>query len=163
MHGLKQSSPTWPSSLSPKLRLPSPSPAFPTSQSCSQFRGPRGLLCSCGDCGILVLVCLLKDFMGGGAGISCPLRSLHPLSLLSLCPCAPILSAVTSCAQASPAAVPPLPGPPSTYPHQFLAMLSPEGSGKNCWERRSPTIPQGWIFPFGFVILFPYIAHGLGR
>lgn len=103
MHDLEQSSPPWPSSLSPKLRLPALlSPLAP--QSCSHARGSLGLLCSRGDCGILVLVCLLRDFRGGGAGIGCFLSSSHPLSLLSFCPA---LSAVPSCAQPSLCCCPP--------------------------------------------------------
>lgn len=132
MHGLKQSSPTWPSSLSPKLRLPFPSPAFPTcSPKLFPFPRPSGFALQpwgLWDPG----VCLFAEgFHGWGSWnqllpeVSTPPVCAEPLSSRChlLCTAIPLLLS------------PPLPGPPSTYPHQFLAMPSPEGSGKNCWGK----------------------------
>lgn len=153
MHGLKQRSPAWQSSLSPKLRLRFPSPAFPTcSLKLYSLLRPSGFALLPWDCGILVLAYLLKDFICGRAGISYfPEVLITPLLVepLSLHSC-PVLfhqsrQFVTSCAQASlRAAVHSLPGPPNTYSHQqdkscqlqhpFPRMPAsgvPEGSGKN--------------------------------
>lgn len=89
MHGLKQSSPTWPRSLSPKLRLPFPSPASPT---CSPklFPFPRRSGFALQLWGLWVFVGFLKGFMDGELE-SAVSEAITPLSLLSCCPCCHLL------------------------------------------------------------------------
>lgn len=99
---------------------------------------------------------MLKDFTGEGAGISCFLRSLHPLSVLSLCP-----PAVTSCAQPSLCCC-----PPRCQGHQALTHTSSllcrvlKDQERTAGERTSSKIPEGGFFPL--VLWFCFSASPVG-
>lgn len=156
MHGLKQSSPTWPSSLSPKLRLPFPSPAFPTcSPKLFPFPRPSGFALQPWGLWDPGAVCLLKDFTGGGAGISCFLRSLHPVCAEPLSSCCHLLCTGI-----------PLLLSPHWQSHQALTHTSSllcrvlKDQERTAGERTSPKIPEGGFFPS--VLWFCFSASPVG-
>lgn len=157
MHGLKQSSPTWPSSLSPKLRLPFPSPAFPTcSPKLFPFLRPSGFALQpwgLWDPG----VCLFAEgFHRWGSWnqllpeVSAPPVCAEPLSSSChlLCTGIPLLLS------------------PRCQGHQALTHTSSllcrvlKDQERTAGERISPKIPEGGFFPL--VLWFCFSASPVG-